>query len=532
MKSRCAWKKYIALLIWVSAYLFSVIYFYRNGKLLINSDSSAELILARELNREGKFLSTNWFYSSELRVLNTQLVFKPALMLFPNHWHAARTLSIAVFLLILSVALYYLMLVCGHRTLGILCAAIAVLPFGRWYGENVIFGSFYVPHIVISLLSVGLFIQCAQRNRLADTIKEAVADRKHLCYLLLLVILGFTSCLGGLRQIMICYDPLWLTGFIMWLVLFRKEKKLSISTTVTLLDGTLLMLSSLAGYGINRSFLSNIYSFDTQSNTSWALLEMTRVWDCLGDLVRLFGWHRDVRILSLNGIANAASLILFICIIIAIAFVLLRRNQFTFQEKVLVLFTTAALFLLLMVYSFTDTYNESYWVPLLPFLFIPLLLVVSRESFQPVQAMELGTILLTVGLCTHSTIQDPYISWVQDDRNLPQAVEWLCDRGYSAGFGSFWTSDVVTELSNGKIEMWTLGSADSTELFPWLQVKEHMYTLPEGPVFLIANVKEDSVDPLPSEKTTSKLADYLAYDDGNYVIYTFDDAEQYLKAMS
>ena len=52
-------------------YLADVLYIWFHGNNVMNSDLAAELILAKELNREGTLLSTNWYYSSELRVLNT-----------------------------------------------------------------------------------------------------------------------------------------------------------------------------------------------------------------------------------------------------------------------------------------------------------------------------------------------------------------------------------------------------------------------------------------------------------------------------
>ena len=41
----------------------------------INSDASSEMVLARQLVQERAILSKSWFYSTELRVLNTQLVY-------------------------------------------------------------------------------------------------------------------------------------------------------------------------------------------------------------------------------------------------------------------------------------------------------------------------------------------------------------------------------------------------------------------------------------------------------------------------
>ena len=52
------------------------------GAQWLDSDDSAEMILAELLSREGGILSKNWYYSTELRVLNTQLVMAPCSVFF------------------------------------------------------------------------------------------------------------------------------------------------------------------------------------------------------------------------------------------------------------------------------------------------------------------------------------------------------------------------------------------------------------------------------------------------------------------
>ncbi len=43
----------------------------------VNADDAGELILSSLLAKEHRILTLNWYYSTELRVLNTQLVFAP-----------------------------------------------------------------------------------------------------------------------------------------------------------------------------------------------------------------------------------------------------------------------------------------------------------------------------------------------------------------------------------------------------------------------------------------------------------------------
>ena len=68
---------------------------------LLSSDDSSEMVLGKLLSTENSILSKNWYYSTELRVLNTQL-FYALFFKITNNWHTVRVLSyISMYLVIL-----------------------------------------------------------------------------------------------------------------------------------------------------------------------------------------------------------------------------------------------------------------------------------------------------------------------------------------------------------------------------------------------------------------------------------------------
>ena len=68
------------------------------GQHNLDSDISSEFVLAQLLNEEGRFFLTDeWYYSTELRIVSPVPVYQIALRLFED-WHMARTFSIAVLL--------------------------------------------------------------------------------------------------------------------------------------------------------------------------------------------------------------------------------------------------------------------------------------------------------------------------------------------------------------------------------------------------------------------------------------------------
>ena len=64
----------ILMLILAAEIALSMYFTYKYGMNNVDADNSSEMVLSRLLADEGTFFSRNWFYSTELRVLNTQIV--------------------------------------------------------------------------------------------------------------------------------------------------------------------------------------------------------------------------------------------------------------------------------------------------------------------------------------------------------------------------------------------------------------------------------------------------------------------------
>ena len=497
-------------------YLADVLYIWFHGNNVMNSDLAAELILAKELNREGTLLSTNWYYSSELRVLNTQLAYKLGFALFPDRWHAARTVAVAVLLLAMILVAVYFARAISYPLAGPILSVVLLAPYSKWYGWNVVFNSYYVPHIVLTLLALSLFLRTLQTR-----------SGKRIVCIVLSIALAFTGGLGGVRQLMICYSPLLLTA-VVYLLSYRKEK-ISKHRLRILGYSLLLFAASCAGYLINANVFSRTYSFQQQGTKQWGDLSLDNVFTCLSDLIGLFGWRSEVSIVSLEGIGNVLSLLLVVLLLYGAARCI-RKCSLSEIEKLAVLFSLSAFAVLLAVYGFAkDSYNESYWSLFLPDAFIGLLLCLKYESASwrknIVTFFCLGTLLINSIL----TYQDPYISWVPDDRGIHNAVAWLVENGYTQGIATFWNSDIITPLSNGKIEMWTEVDVDAPRTHEWLQVKSHDELPKEGKIFVIRPMSDlTDQDPTVNQYLIG-TKDHLVYQDDNYFIYGYKNTEEYLE---
>lgn len=497
-------------------YLADVLYIWFHGNNVMNSDLAAELILAKELNREGTLLSTNWYYSSELRVLNTQLAYKLGFALFPDRWHAARTVAVAVLLLAMILVAVYFARAISYPLAGPILSVVLLAPYSKWYGWNVVFNSYYVPHIVLTLLALSLFLRTLQTR-----------SGKRIVCTVLSIALAFTGGLGGVRQLMICYSPLLLIA-VVYLLSYREEK-ISKHRLRILGYSLLLFAASCAGYLVNANVFSRTYSFQQQGTNQWGDLSLDNVFTCLSDLIGLFGWRSEVPIVSLGGIGNVLSLLLVVLLLYGAARCI-RKCSLSEIEKLAVLFSLSAFAVLLAVYGFAkDSYNESYWSLFLPDAFIGLLLCLKYESASwrknIVTVFCLGTLLINSIL----TYQDPYISWAPDDRGIHNAVAWLVENGYTQGIATFWNSDIITPLSNGKIEMWTEVDVDAPRTYEWLQVKSHDELPKEGKIFVIRPISDlTDQDPTVNQYLIG-TKDHLVYQDDSYFIYGYKNTEEYLE---
>ena len=98
----------------------------------LDADMASEQLLANLLAQEGGVMSTNWYYSTELRVLNTQLVMAPLFRLFTS-WHTVRVVGSVVLILLYLAAWFWFGRSAKLKYSGLLGAGLLVLPYGALY---------------------------------------------------------------------------------------------------------------------------------------------------------------------------------------------------------------------------------------------------------------------------------------------------------------------------------------------------------------------------------------------------------------
>ena len=107
-------RRVLPWLVLAGSFLVLCVFEWRNITDLLDSDMASDMIYANLLAKEGSFLSTSWYYSTELRIITNHLVFAP-LFLLTQDWFLVRVLGSALTYALLVLSVYALLRAAGSR---------------------------------------------------------------------------------------------------------------------------------------------------------------------------------------------------------------------------------------------------------------------------------------------------------------------------------------------------------------------------------------------------------------------------------
>lgn len=207
---------------------------------LLDSDMSSEMVLAQLLAKENAALSTHWYYSTELRVLNTQLLYAFFFKL-SNNWHWIRMASIICLWCIIIGIYYFWACAEGCKKYFLITALLLLAPISEDYFRFVLAGVYYIPHIAIAFAALAM-------NELY--MKAQRGSRK--LWLVVSVLLAFVAGLGGPREIIALYGPI---GVAAAAELLNKKNK---TRWQQFIYATFVGAAALLGYALNVGFGQNL----------------------------------------------------------------------------------------------------------------------------------------------------------------------------------------------------------------------------------------------------------------------------------
>lgn len=509
----------------ILAVVFSVLVTYVATGYCIDSDASSELVLAEHLAKTGQLLSDDWIYSTELRILNTQLIYAPLFLVFSS-WHMVRFVGALILQAILLLSFFgFTRLMDMEKKVFYLCGGILLLPVSVCWGRIVLYNCYYVPHISICLWITGL----------------TFTKRYNAKRMILLGALSFVGGLSGIRQLMMTHAPAVVVVFIHWWLHDYRNKNqneafLKIKYPL-ILTTAFAAAMSFAGFVVNKLYLSQRFIFSDQSINVIRLLDAGNIKAVLYGFFHHFGFRDEIGLVTLLGVLSALGILLGIfCVLISVSQIL-RHEDHTDLTEVLP-YTFFVAFILVMLLVFLVIGNEYYFVlyftPMVIWM-VPVLVLQMKTHTPDSSAWDLKRILpvLAVGvLLINGIVNGGYFADQTDysqkyeglqyqvknqKARMAAVVEFLERENYELGYATFWNGNIVTEMTDGDIKMIHLRiDADSgeTELNDWLTLKSNRQLQGKKEFILLEAELQEAFE------ADKDLADYpIVYTDELFVVY-------------
>lgn len=477
---------------------------WRNVGDLLDSDMASDLIYARLLAQEGTFFSPNWYYSSELRVFANHLSFTP-LFLITQDWRLVRGLGSMLTYALFVLSLYAPLSQVGLRRQYPLVAAAMLLPLSVMYFHYSMVGALYTHYYILSFLLLGLALG-----------QSEAAGRARAWRLILLAALSAVAGLCGLRFMLFSSLPLCASALYLW----ARAGRAAGPRTRRLAWGSLLSLGAMAaGAAVNLLVLSRLYTFQTFAEVTYTSFQPEAAGEFLRNLLSLLGFPENGSLFS-PALAPAALSLLLLALIAWASWSALcapapgaaaAQSAILAQpgaaaapspaetdapgDRVLALFFLAAAVMHIGLLSLTSMPRNAYHFLPISVYALPLAACALKRLPWPGRWRAALAGVLACLLAATSAVNYPYFSRRDVTYELRMALESLLAEGYDCGYATFWRANVLTELSGGEVEMYCLeGPYDGPEafdtIFPWLQLKAHDDTPPEGKVFVLLSKYE------------------------------------------
>ena len=462
----------------------------------LDADMASELALAQHLSEKGVLISDTWYYSTEIRLLATQLVYTPLMALFPHDWQLVRTLGDLILMAMLAGAGFFAARQAGaKRRWALLLAGLSLCPISPLYAEFVVIGTCYVPYAVLTLLVLGLYAHAMQPGR-------------HAVDVALLLALSLLMGLSSVRYLLCALLPL--CGAALWQFVFAAREEAPRTRRQVKLAGLGLGAAACgaAGYLFAGRVLARVlhWANDYYAGAGYAPLGECSLADkaqlVFKGLLDVLGYTDGAALFTLRGILNA--LILLAVLIGGLMILRLLRGARHGEEDaeerarmsglmlVIASALSFAMFLLLR-----SMYFDRYWIPVVALAMPVLAVALSREHNAIFRMLAAGllcvTVLVPAASCVKRSMANPEVA--ADKRMV--AVEAIRERGLAKGYATFWNANIVTELSDGAIEVVALEITDGGMTpYRWLEAEESFsMDAPEEPVFLLLGVwEEDGLD--------------------------------------
>jgi len=506
----CSW---IALIVVFTAL---VLYMSLHVEDLLDADMSSEMVLAQQLKQTGGILSSNWYYSTEVRALNTQLVYD-LFFHISSDWQTVRLLGNVMLYLVLLGSYYFLCKRLRIARYYPITAAILLLPLSAPYFYILLYGAYYIPRVSILFVILGLVL--SERDQPYKTNRVIIST-------LLACALSLAQGLEGARMLLILFIPLAMivgAEFALRVVSRRGQTPVALGTRMQadgfplyFVQSLLVCVSAVAGFWINQRSILPAYPFEQYG--AWTpKLTLGSIKTTAFNQLHLIGSGPFADVLSLLVWAITGALIVWY---------LFRKGQKSPSALRFVWLAFISWVCYSVFCSLIDFGQVAWHMVPMAVLWIPAVALILKEGHLLPAIRRSVCIGLIAGVLL-SAIPGymEFGNWsnrkdIRTSDSYQQIASTLENQGYHNGYATFWNANILTELSDGTIDVWcvdTFGpdTPSSPDLYRWLQVKSHDHTLPTGRTFVVWTAQE--YDLYGKERFT--YLGKLLYQDDDFVVF-------------
>lgn len=456
----------------------------------LDADMSSELVLAQHLAGTGRLISPDWLYSTEVRVLNTQLVFTPLMALFGADWQLVRVIGCLILLALMAASCVFCARMIGARmSYALVFAGIGVLPVSVVYAQMIVIGAYYVPHAILTNLMIGL-TACA------------VKKKRWGVYMALLAVLSLVMGASSIRYLLCAAIPSAAAGI--WMAVFPHGEKLKQDEKRLLAASLGSAAVSVAGYVIGQKLFGALYTYGGARYNGSRLIGLMNenLFDLLDQaldgLIKLMGFLEGRIMLSVSGLLSVGVLgLLSLSVLLCMRAAKAEESKGCAARRygLLALVFSAAVTLFTFVFV-DDLYLNRYWLPVMTLGAPVMAMCLSRERRCALRMLSLAAFVCVVlGLSAvqiRSSMNNPEIN--EADWYNAQTVR---ESGLTMGYATFWNANVMTELTDGEVEVVSMtiirNAQDQAypEMSVWLETQENIReNRPDEPVFLLLSANE------------------------------------------
>lgn len=481
----------------------------------ISSDDASELILSRILASDGGILSKNWHYSTELRILNTQLIFS-VLFRFISDFKTVRILGQIIMTCILMLSYYFCLSSIDRefaRERFWKTAFLLALPIG-WSWIFLVMKMYYVPHVAITFFAFGFACQMQ---------KEDMDSKKRTLILICGGLLAFIACMEGIRHLQLVYLPLALST--VWMLWNSLENNGWNVKNIHISRGGLANLCWLccaaAGYLVNTKVLSKVYFFKSFEDKKFTeVLGFENIQQVMNGLLEILGYTGEKEMLSAGGICNAIAIVLACFLIIFLVSIAVNMKKYEQEDQLILSFIILSFALSMFIYIGLNSV-EPRWVMVCVAPMV--LLFMFLEGFQFLKRYVLLGGIYCIALLLGGNIYHE-IKVYDRNEDMRNVYDFVMENDYTFGYSTFWSGNLLTELTNGRFRARSvIANYECNKLILWYWLTPIEVEYEDGPILCILEKRRVEDLPFPENWT-------LLMEDDAYMIYELPDhreAEEY-----